>query len=361
MQTLWFYFEIMMKAVVINSRQCRIMLSSDGWIKATIEAVRFAVENGWSIVTSIGLKPHELSLWAGAEAGAELVILVPENADRDSIIEDFELVPEKVQFLGVEGKGRGWWKLRDRKLFELSDVIIPVSIREQGNMSRLMREFSGMKRTIPDFAVPYNGDCKGRMSRPEIDRILEPAEWKYVTHWVHTTFEPHPGENKRKFYKKILNARGFYPYSAFENLKSILKDGKIYGSHNFRGGLKGVSFTGLSPRRSAEFMRWRPSKGRFYWEPYGIAIKAETALEYGIKPVIYGDETDYARLSERQKPYFQPVGKRRQWIEEREYRFIGDFDLNRLPEGSFVAVVPTKKEAVEVESLYDVRTIVVEN
>ncbi len=344
----------------MNSRQCRIVLGDDLWVQNTLKAVHYAIDMGWEIVTSIGLKNHELVLWAVAEFGGRAMVIVPRSAEPSHIVQEFEMEPRSVELQVVSGKGRSWWRARDRAIFEAADVLIPVSVRENGNFDGLLKEFSAAKPVIDRFRVDYNPDCSGRFKKPVAESIVNPPNWNHLVHWVHTTFEPLPHETKRDFFKKIVNSGHGYPYSAFSNLKSILNNGMIYGSPSFRSGVRGVSFTSLPPSQSAQFMKWRPSKTRYYWEPYGVAIRTDVAIELGIQQVIYGDENDFKKLKDELKPYFQPYGRENRWVMEHEYRFIGDFSLRKVPTDALLILVNDEDEALEVETLYGFMPFVIQ-
>lgn len=334
------------------------MLSDDGWVQNTLRAVEFAVKNGFEILTSIGLRNHELVLWAAAEFSGRVRVVVPQSISCQDVAIDFEMPPELIRCIPVSGKGRSWWRLRDRFIVENADVIIPVSIRPGGNLESLLDGMPSDK-IVRRFRTPYQSDCSGRLPSPPVkDEIKLPEfPWNHLTHWTHTTFEPGMGETKRQFYRKIVSAKGYYPYSAFENLKNILKTRKIFATPTVRNGVRVVSFTALNPVDSQRNMRWAAFRGRYYWEPYGIAIAFDVAVEMGIRPVIYGDEATFLKLKENERPYFQPVGRRGQWRSEMEYRHVGDFDLRHVPRDALIAVVRTEEEAIETEALFDIRAI----
>ncbi len=326
------------------------MLASDEWVAGTIKAVEFAVRNGFEIVTSVGLKTYETALWAAASLQARVTIVIGENIDEGEIIGEFDLYHLPVRFLKVTGKGRRWWKLRDKAVFETADYIIPISVRKNGTMEKLLRQ-ADPSRLIKKFSVEYNDHCSGRIPPPlSPENVRIPVQpWNYLTHWTHTTFGPRPDEKYTDFYRNIIEAGDRYPYSAYENLKNILSQEKIWATPTVRNMVRVVSFTTLDPARSAQLMKWAPSRTRYYWEPYGVSIRFEEAVKLGVRQVIYGDESAFKLLSDNEKPYFQPFGRRHQWPAEREYRHAGDFDLSKVPRDAILVLVRSEAEALEIQ------------
>ena len=86
---------------------------------------------------------------------------------------------------------------------------------------------------------------------------------------------------------------------------------------------------------------FRSHLSRWDFEPYGIAFKRNVFLrQFGARPVIYGGEAEWQSLDADQKPYFQmrkTQGNKIDWQQEKEWRVLGDVDLNQIgPEDAVV-------------------------
>ena len=88
------------------------------------------------------------------------------------------------------------------------------------------------------------------------------------------------------------------------------------------------------------------------FEPYGVAIEKEVAADCWVRKVYYGEPEMYDYLDEKDKQYFQGLGKEGYWLSENEYRHIGDIDLRKVPSEKTTAIVWKKEEAEEIARLF---------
>lgn len=140
--------------------------------------------------------------------------------------------------------------------------------------------------------------------------------------------------------------------SAFENLVSILKTGRIKGT-KISGKIKGpnpatcfmdVPFAALkyvlNPRDT------NPEKPRY--EPYGIVLTKRYAQKHRCRPVLYLSDAEVAKLripkAELWRVVRFEVSKKGwiSWLHEREWRCKGDF---AMPSPFPGVLVKTSKEA----------------
>lgn len=116
---------------------------------------------------------------------------------------------------------------------------------------------------------------------------------------------------------------------------------------------RSVSFSAVPLPRLLRSRNFQSHLQRWDWEPYGLLIDRDALEGLGARPVIYGDEIDYARLPAAQKPYFQPLGKEpQQWAQEREWRLLGDLDLSVLPGDAVRLFVRTRIEALHMARIF---------
>ncbi|MEP0829547.1 MAG: hypothetical protein HRF51_13610 [bacterium] len=365
------------KAAIINSRQALRPDGDDLWIARSREAVTDAVGRNHTIVASVGMNAWEIPLYFASRAGARLELVVPVIRDdevddvRNYYCRQFQLKPAQVHFhfltvpRGNTQKST-FQKERDLAVIKMADIVYPVSIRPGGNLEKLIEERRWSGGTIvPDFQAKYDrrsSECKviidlARLN-PHLNRLLE----NNLIHWTRGTSAPWPDETSYQFYEDIIQTRNRYPRSALDTLRKILCQRKIIAScRHLRRGLRAVSFTGAPPLKAIELMRWRARYQEMSFEPYGIAVEKKAALDIGIRRVLYGDVAMFRNLESADRDYFQNAGKEGYWLPEEEYRYIGDFDLARLPEEKVTAVVWKKADIPEIGEKFKGRIIALED
>jgi hypothetical protein len=145
-------------------------------------------------------------------------------------------------------------------------------------------------------------------------------------------------------------------FSAFENLVSILQEGRIRGSKSSKGFIKGpnraacfmdVPFAALkyvlNPRDS------NPENPRY--EPYGIVVTKKYAYKQGCRPVLYLSDKETKDLGIPRDQLWRVVRFEVtdhgwiSWLHEREWRCPGSFDVPSNPQVVLV------KDMREVENL----------
>jgi hypothetical protein len=144
--------------------------------------------------------------------------------------------------------------------------------------------------------------------------------------------------------KNTKEADGF---SAFDNLVSILKTGRISGSSPGKGFIKGSS-------RAACFMdvpfaalkyvlnvsNTDPANPRY--EPYGVFVTKKYAYKNGCRPVLYLSNAEVKALRIPRDELWRVVRFEVKdegwisWLHEREWRCKGDFVLPTMPYGVLV-------------------------
>lgn len=177
--------------------------------------------------------------------------------------------------------------------------------------------------------------------------LLTRTYWPYLTH-----------------YTKVDRQ---YP-SGLERLCAILDSGVIRGTHaTIEGSIPAVCFTECSPLEILEMLKvmqapveelpyrqrvieWRRSK-------HGIAIKREAIIQYGARPVIHGENSFKAKLSDDELwrfKIFDPNVQHEDWTFEREFRVPNKVELNALDSTDIVLIVENKAEQFELLAKRDV-------
>ncbi len=357
------------KAAILNSRQNLRPIGSDAWINNSGLAVRDAFDDGCTILVSVGMNTWEIVLYFVSMYNTPAVIYIPLEKGADShktrniISSQFELNTTKTEwrFIEIENAKKDkhyFQQTRDELIINDADVLYPVSVRQNGNMERLFETRKIDKAIIRnDFNTEYSGtDRKYKLEidsnriNPNIDKQLK----DYLIHWTRTSNTSWPGETKQEFYRDIIQSRSYYPRNAPETLKRILTDRKIIASsRHYRKNLSAVAFSSLAPSEASGLMKWRARYREMSFEPYGLAIEREFANSIGVKRVVYGHAKDYNGLNDGDKPYFQSIGTRGNWVPENEYRYIGEFDLDLMPDKSITAIVWKTDEISSLKRVFN--------
>jgi hypothetical protein len=355
-------------AAVFNSSQSKTPCGDDSWVKGSIAAVKNLIEHGYTIVTSLYLNTYELLVFLVSEYGGSQVIVSPVSGEDlgynvyYKTIDQFRLDKNKTAMVFVNPeteskKPKSAWFKRDLAVVQMADLLVPVSIRPNGKLEKLLSETK--KDIDSDFRIDY---ARPLVKPPKYDfnkAIFPESGWDYITHWTRTHHGPWPGELKHDFYRRLVNSGAEYPNSAFNSLKNMIQKKKIYASSKrIRKSIRCIGFSDLEPESMLKWMRWLPKRVGWNFEPYGIAIKQEACQKAGLRQVIYGDDERYEKLSENDKPYFQSKGKKDvDWSQEHEWRKIGDLALDDIPEKDTAYVVWGENEALELLKVTDTKSV----
>jgi hypothetical protein len=350
-------------AVVLNSSQSKTPCGNDAWIKHTAWAIPQLINSGYTLITSTGISTWELAVYLISVSGGNQIIICTvfdgENIENvfERITRDFNLDSQKTAMIFIKHDGRAKspkesWIERDKAAISLAQKIVPISIRPGGRLQSFLLEDDVKTKAINDFQIEYQKPLVGPRHY-DISRVIDFPDWNYLTHWTKTCHSHWPGELRASYYQRLLSSGDSFPNQALNTLNNIISEGKIRASANkMREGRKAIGFTEVNPFQAIKsLMRWRPKHVNWNFEPYGVAIEKDYAISLGIRPVIYGSEPDYKSLSEQDKPYFQSLGKANvDWSREREWRYIGDFDLKKVPTDRILFLAWREQEALLLSS-----------
>ncbi|MHB9028175.1 MAG: hypothetical protein ACYC9O_05360, partial [Candidatus Latescibacterota bacterium] len=195
-----------MRILILNSAHGKYPVGSEGWVQATVRAVRETASPEVTFLASTEPVPWDLAAWLAGRMGAriELIVKSPENdrgrGDFIRLCDDFGLDGARTQprYLG-EAAGtlahpKDSWQMRDRVALTLADFIYPVSIRPGGRLDHMLGETGFRGKVRDDFRVawtPNRFDTRyslaGRVWKP-----LPKGEW--LVHWTRARPGIWPGE-----------------------------------------------------------------------------------------------------------------------------------------------------------------------
>jgi hypothetical protein len=360
--------------VILNSSQSKTPCGRDGWIVSTTRAVNDLLDGGHTLITSIGLVTWELVVYLAAARNAPQVIVSPYVDDDngktiyETTIDEFGLDPEKTAMVFVApelhfNKPKSTWVKRDRAAVSLAATMVPVSIRPDGKLRRLLESNRTGRSVISDYEVKHE---RSLVRPPQYEKEMisfDMKNWDFITHWTRTHHGPWPGQKKSDFYRSLIESENEYPNNAFNTIRRIAREGIIRASSKrLRAGVKAVAFTESGPADVLGKMRWLPKRVNWNFEPYGIAIERKAAEKMGIRPVIYGGDKDYDSLPRIDRPYFQSRGQRDvDWTSEKEWRHIGDLDFSNLKDEQILFWAWSRRELPIMERETGWRTLSIHN
>ncbi len=117
--------------------------------------------------------------------------------------------------------------------------------------------------------------------------LQNPNEW--LLHWTRAATGPWPGETSEEFLDALILQTETADHSAVTTLLRILSEGILRASaEGIRGSFPVVAFTGVPLQEFRKRRVFRKHRHRFDFEPWGIAIRRNSLVSLGIRPVIYG-------------------------------------------------------------------------
>ena len=362
-------------AVVLNSRQALQPSGQLDWIRMSGEAVKWAQENGFGLVSSVGAPNWELIIALASIHRLSLKLVIPES-DSDQIIQQiewataqFKLQPHLVKFMpgkpseASQKQGRHQ-SGRDSLVLDEADLLIPVSIRPGGLLEELVDQHRQAGAEINDqFKVKYQPRSEPlaySLEGLDINPALHQLKTDYVVHWTRASNAPWPDELLIDYYRDILSSLR-YPRLAINSLNHIIEKGTIRASgRNLTADIRVVSFSSAKPHELIPLVKWRARRRVMSFEPYGIGFDPELAERIGIKPVVYYDKetglsgSEVASIAPWQ---FQSQGRITDWREEKELRLPSDLQLNDLPKEKMILFCLMPDEATQLTASHGIKAL----
>ncbi|MFG0266920.1 MAG: hypothetical protein ACF8AM_17480 [Rhodopirellula sp. JB055] len=90
---------------------------------------------------------------------------------------------------------------------------------------------------------------------------------------------------------------------------------------------------------------FRSHVSRWDYEPFGIAIRRSAASKIGLRPVVYGPVSVRDGLPADERFLYQAEGRDQDWTAEKEWRSLGDVDLDSLDVDDVCVFVPSEADA----------------
>lgn len=350
----------MTTAAILLSRQPLRPNGAAAWVRQVQAAVQWCKAHGHLILTSHGMQTWDLitAIAGMQQTPLRLYTLPSKNPQHEQelwLSQQFGLAHAQCEYCQLRGDDARQPELtRDKQIVIDADLIIPISIRPNGAMARLLDEtrLTG-KNVIEEFRCSYKARGERlayKIASDELNPELEHVSGQYLFHWTRATNNPWPRERIVDYYCDIVTSES-YPRTAFATMCRVLNDRLLIASpRHMPGNIPTVSFTGLAPAETVPLMRWRARYSEMSFEPYGIGIKKTAAERVGIRPVQYLQGS----VSERDDRYWltQSVGTKTDWRQEQEYRHRGDLTLTGFSSDELIVVCRTPDETRQIEERF---------
>lgn len=356
---------------LLNSRQGLYPSRNLIWVKNTIEAIKWVKENRYTLLSSVGMNSWELVTTLGALENIPMRLFIPNDTNQsfkkqvEYYREQFQLESKEVEYLPVsllyeDVSREQLMKARDRKIIEHADLVIPVSLRKTSGWYKLLKSDIAYPHINNNFVTPYNSKPPRQAYQISVDDLnpaLNKLNGNYLFHYTRQPSQPWPDELLFDYYYAISES-STYPRSAFATLLRIVEMKKIIGScKNIPDNFSVTAFTALNPNDMTKLIRWRKRYHQMSFEPYAIGFDKSLAVESDIVPVIYYDTSSKIEINEKRSWRYQSRGKITDWSDEKEFRFLGDFNFSNVPADKMILITRFKNEAEQLQKKTGIRSL----
>ncbi|MCM2370444.1 hypothetical protein [Aporhodopirellula aestuarii] len=269
---------------------------------------------------------------------------------------------------------------RDRLMIAMADRVDAVYVRPGGKVTAMLRQRAAIQSGIVQIAIDNSGQQRalewdllgaGAVGRylPEnaSDKpafvssddtppfpTMDAVDWaSYLVHCTRSVSGPWPGQTWDQYRDDLLLAD---PQSASRDAidalcRIVRKQRLVAGAITSRRTTPVVCLSAVPLPELLARRTYRSHLHRWDYEPFGIAIRRDAAIRFGIEPVIYGDRDLENRLTDRERFRFQATGKTHDWTAEQEWRSASDIDLSRFDTNDVCIFVPDQTAAARAASV----------
>lgn len=190
------------------------------------------------------------------------------------------------------------------------------------------------------------------------------TEW--LTHWTRAPQSEWAGETRDEYLKSVVLNDSHSERTAYATLKRIIQEQTIRATpHNTRVAVSVVCLADIPLTTLATQRIFRPHRGRWDFEQYGICVRKQQVHSIGGRPVIYGDEATWKSMPEGERAWFQLKYSQAQttsinWTVENEWRLTRDLHLGHLPATDVFAFCSTEEEAIRLRPACPWRVLSIE-
>jgi hypothetical protein len=222
---------------------------------------------------------------------------------------------------------------------------------EQGAVGWLLWDKSGRKNEV-SVAAARLGEEPHHKPAAIVSRPPD-KPWRFLTHCTRRAQGRWPDQSEQEYLDELILGEPTRDRSSLATLMRILGSRRLLATGTtIRSGTEVVSFTDANFAELAKMRQFRAHRTRWDFEPYGICIDQHDLKVLGTRPAAYGNDELWGRLAVAERPFFQKTADSGQegvdWRMEREWRHLGDLDLDAIPTASGLVFVPSLAEAQHV-------------
>ena len=178
-----------------------------------------------------------------------------------------------------------------------------------------------------------------------IPRTHELPSGEFLIHCTRASADAWPGQQESEYLDELIFQHERRDHSLDAALTRILATGRILANNRItRDKRNVVCFTSATLEELKKLTTFRSHLKRWDFQPVGIAIRKSALERRGARPVIYGDEATWENLAPENRPFFQiaqsttRTGNVLDWTREKEWRVLGDVELNEFKVGEIFAI-----------------------
>jgi len=178
---------------------------------------------------------------------------------------------------------------------------------------------------------------------------------QYLLHWARRQSDAWPDQNQDAHLDQLIFGSTEDRYLEVMTLCRIIASNRLIGAaHLTRDPAPVVCFTAVPVGELPNRTVFRKHLARWDFVPYGLAIRKSVLQSAGCKEVIYGNDSDWETLGSEERPWFQLQTSKNgkiDWTLEREWRLVGDLDLNKIGTDDAFAFVKTQTDAERLSEI----------
>jgi len=367
------------RTAIVMSRLPRLVDPHALWLRGLRAALRRIQEHGGTVV--------RIRQTAGSD-------FIQRGAERLGLPVD--VIADGSSTAGNDASDTDIHTVRDRRVMSAADTVLVLGIRAQGNIHRALVEYlaSGGRVELVDLPglqpstvrdelirlgastwppsaedqAPFNGTSDApvqshhSMSVYEIVPFPPPDQWVFLSHSTRACPGPWPHQSFCDYADSLLDELPDADHSASATLARIVAQRRVISSPQSNRGQHPVVCLTEVPLMELPLLRqYQVHRTRWDFEPFGVCVDRDWLQSRGARPVIYGDEATWLQLSDADRPYFQlcpaqvessgDPGPKTDWRIEREWRHVGDLDLQHLPRDKGLVFVPTFEVAMRLAGI----------
>ena len=174
----------------------------------------------------------------------------------------------------------------------------------------------------------------------------------YLVHWTRRRNGPWPNQTQNQFVDNLILGLSASDHSKIATLIRIVATQTLLATNSItRDSTPVVSFTENRADQLAKLRKFRPHLSRWDFETVGIAIRRDVLQNHGARPVKYGTDQNFDKLSSNDRPFFQMEGTTIDWRNELEWRIPGNLNLNRIGTGDAFLFVDRAPDADKIAAV----------